>query len=69
MALDDRETPQTGEVSEVNPREDRSSNGWNERTRERRWFVLKRPRCDTNGASETEVTSVRALWFIRFISK
>ena len=33
MALDDRETPQTGEVSEVNPREDRSSNGWNERTR------------------------------------
>ena len=27
MALDDRETPQTGEVSEVNPREDRSIMG------------------------------------------
>ena len=24
--------------------------------RERRWFVLKRPRCDTNEESETEVT-------------
>ena len=24
--------------------------------RERRWFVLTRPRCDTNGESETEVT-------------
>ena len=24
--------------------------------RERRWFVLERPRCDTNGGSETEVT-------------
>ena len=24
--------------------------------RERRWFVLKRPRCDINGGSETEVT-------------
>ena len=24
--------------------------------RERRWFVLERPRRDTNGGSETEVT-------------
>ena len=24
--------------------------------RERRWFVLKRPRCDINGGSETAVT-------------
>ena len=24
--------------------------------RERRWFVLKRPRCDISGESETEVT-------------
>ena len=24
--------------------------------RERRWFVLNRPRCDINGESETEVT-------------
>ena len=24
--------------------------------RERRWFVLERPRCDTNGGRETEVT-------------
>ena len=23
---------------------------------ERRWFALKRPRCDTNEGSETEVT-------------
>ena len=27
-----------------------------ERERERRWFVLERPRRDTNGGSETEVT-------------
>ena len=26
------------------------------RMRERRWFVLERPRRDTNGGSETEVT-------------
>ena len=26
------------------------------RLRERRWFVLERPRRDTNGGSETEVT-------------
>ena len=26
--------------------------------RERRWFVLERPRRDTNGGSETEVTSL-----------
>ena len=26
------------------------------RVRERRWFVLERPRRDTNGGSETEVT-------------
>ena len=26
---------------------------------ERRWFVLKRPRCDTHGGSETEVTVTR----------
>ena len=26
------------------------------RERERRWFVLERPRRDTNGGSETEVT-------------
>ena len=24
--------------------------------RERRWFILKRPRCDTNEESEKEVT-------------
>ena len=29
------------------------------RGRERRWFVLKRPRRDTNGGSETEVTEAR----------
>ena len=27
-----------------------------QRERERRWFVLERPRRDTNGGSETEVT-------------
>ena len=27
--------------------------------RERRWFVLERPRRDTNGGSETEVTVIR----------
>ena len=43
MALEDREAPQMGEVSEVNPREDRNSNGWNERTSVRAcgatWFT------------------------------
>ena len=29
--------------------------------RERRWFVLKRPRCDTNEGSETEVTVISKL--------
>ena len=35
--------------------------------RERRWFVLERPRCDTNGGRETEmtVTSKRETrWFV-----
>ena len=29
---------------------------WVNREIGRRWFVLERPRCDTNGGSETEVT-------------
>ena len=32
------------------------ANGVRWRERERRWFVLERPRRDTNGGSETEVT-------------
>ena len=35
--------------------------------RERRWFVLERPRCDTNGGIETEVTVTskrERRWFV-----
>ena len=47
------ETPQEG-AKRKRPRN--AGEGRGKREGERRWFVLERPRRDTNGGSETEVT-------------